>query len=35
MKKFIYNWFMKRLWQYSYTIYNWCEDKRPAGGFKK
>lgn len=25
--------FMRYLWRFAYRLYNWCEDRRPAGGF--
>lgn len=24
---------MSRLWKISYNLYNYCEDRRPGGGF--
>jgi hypothetical protein len=24
---------MKRLWRISHKVFNWCEHRRPAGGF--
>jgi len=29
----LYCWFMRKVWDVSYKIYNWAEGKRPAGGF--
>jgi len=28
-------WIMTLLWKIGYRLYNWCEDRRPAGGWKR
>ena len=33
LKVRLYCFVMARLWRYSHKLYNWCEDRRPAGGF--
>jgi len=34
MKKLIYCIVMSRIWEFAHKLYNWAEDRRPAGGFK-
>jgi hypothetical protein len=33
LKLLIYCFCMRLLWRWSKTIFNWCEDNRPIGGF--
>lgn len=34
IRKSIYCFFMRKIWKVAYRVYNWAEDRRPAGGFK-
>jgi len=29
----LYRFCMRRLWRLAFRLYNWAEDRRPAGGF--
>lgn len=33
MKKLLYCVIMRLLWHWSDVVFNWAEDRRPAGGF--